>query len=156
MPLLILLAALLFRSSIRRNDQSRRSTWSQLSCPLLALFGEEDPNPSPAHAARLQEELDRHGKIYEFRMYRNTGHAFFADYRPSYRAAAAQDMWHRVLDFTRSTSRHNSCFGVASPGGPEGPPSPYSRYERCHRPGASRVDRIMCNHAPERVSLRSG
>jgi carboxymethylenebutenolidase len=70
-----------------------------LSCPLLALCGEEDPNPSPAHAARLQEELDRHGKTYELRMYRNAGHAFFADYRPSYRAAAAQDMWHRVLVF---------------------------------------------------------
>jgi carboxymethylenebutenolidase len=70
-----------------------------LSCPLLALFGEEDPNPSPAHAARLQEELDRHGQTYEFRMYRHAGHAFFADYRPSYRAAAAQDMWHRVLVF---------------------------------------------------------
>ena len=70
-----------------------------LSCPLLGLFGEEDPNPSPAHAARMQEELAKHGKTYEFRMYRNAGHAFFADYRPSYRAAAAQDMWHRVLVF---------------------------------------------------------
>ena len=70
-----------------------------LSCPLLALFGEEDPNPSPTHAARLKEELDTHGKTYELRMYRQAGHAFFADYRPSYRAAAAQDMWHRVLTF---------------------------------------------------------
>ena len=70
-----------------------------LSCPLLALFGEEDPNPSPAHAARLQEELEKHGKTYELRMYRHAGHAFFADYRPSYRAAAAQDMWHRVFVF---------------------------------------------------------
>jgi carboxymethylenebutenolidase len=70
-----------------------------LSCPLLALFGEEDPNPSPAHAGRLQEELDKHGKTYELRMYRHAGHAFFADYRPSYRAAAAQEMWHRALVF---------------------------------------------------------
>lgn len=70
-----------------------------LSCPLLALFGEEDPNPSPAHAARLQEELDKHGKTYEFVMYRHAGHAFFADYRPSYRAAPAQDMWHQVMQF---------------------------------------------------------
>jgi carboxymethylenebutenolidase len=70
-----------------------------LSCPLLGLFGEEDPNPSPAHAARMEEELKKHGKTYEFHMYRNAGHAFFADYRPSYRAAAAQDMWHRVLVF---------------------------------------------------------
>jgi carboxymethylenebutenolidase len=70
-----------------------------LSCPLLALFGEEDPNPSPAHAKRLQEALDKHNKTYELVMYRNAGHAFFADYRPSYRAAPAQDMWHRVLQF---------------------------------------------------------
>jgi dienelactone hydrolase len=32
-------------------------------------------------------------------MYHNAGHAFFADYRPSCRAAAAQDMWHGVLLF---------------------------------------------------------
>ncbi len=70
-----------------------------LGCPLLGLFGEEDQNPSPAHAARMQEELNKHGKTYEFHMYRNAGHAFFADYRPSYRPAAAQDMWHRVLMF---------------------------------------------------------
>jgi carboxymethylenebutenolidase len=70
-----------------------------LQCPLLALFGEEDANPSPEHAARLQEELDKHGKTYELVMYRNAGHAFFADYRPSYRAAPAQDMWHRTLQF---------------------------------------------------------
>jgi len=70
-----------------------------LSCPLLALFGEEDADPSPAHAARLKEELDKHGKTYELQMYQNAGHAFFADYRHSYRAAPAQDMWHRVLLF---------------------------------------------------------
>ena len=72
---------------------------SDLSCPLLALFGEEDDNPTLAHAARLKEELDKHSKTYEFKMYPNAGHAFFADYRPSYRAAPAQDMWHRVLGF---------------------------------------------------------
>ena len=70
-----------------------------LSCPLLALFGEEDPNPHRRMLPRLQEELVKHGKTYEFQMYRNAGHAFFADYRPSYRAAAAQDMWHRVWGF---------------------------------------------------------
>lgn len=70
-----------------------------LSCPLLALFGEEDPNPSPAHAQRLKEELDANRKDYEMRMYPDAGHAFFADYRDTYRPVAAQDMWHRVLLF---------------------------------------------------------
>ena len=72
---------------------------ANLNCPLLALFGEEDPNPSQEHAARLKQELDAHNKDYEFVTYPNAGHAFFADYRPSYRAAPAQDMWHRVLLF---------------------------------------------------------
>ena len=70
-----------------------------LSCPVLGLFGEEDSNPSPEHAERLKEELDKHGKTYEMRMYPNAGHAFFADYRESYRPVPAQDMWHRVLLF---------------------------------------------------------
>ena len=72
---------------------------ADLSCPLLALFGIEDQNPTPEQAERLKAELDRHGKTYEWVMYDNAGHAFFADYRPSYRAAPAQDMWHRVLEF---------------------------------------------------------
>lgn len=72
---------------------------ADLNCPLLGLFGEEDPNPSPEHAERLQAELDKHGKTYEMRMYPNAGHAFFADYRDSYRPVPAQDMWHRVLTF---------------------------------------------------------
>ena len=72
---------------------------ADLNCPLLGLFGEEDPNPSPEHAERLQAELDKHGKTYEMRMYPNAGHAFFADYRDSYRPIPAQDMWHRVLTF---------------------------------------------------------
>jgi len=70
-----------------------------LACPLLALFGEEDPNPSPAHAARLQAELDTHGKTSELRMYRHAGHAFFAVDRPSYRVAAANDGWQRIAAF---------------------------------------------------------
>jgi carboxymethylenebutenolidase len=70
-----------------------------LNCPLFGLFGEEDPNPSPEHAEKLKAELDKHNKAYEMRIYPKAGHAFFADYRDSYRPVAAQDMWHRVLTF---------------------------------------------------------
>ena len=72
---------------------------ANLSCPLLALFGIEDENPTPKQAERMKALLDEHEKTYEWVMYENAGHAFFADYRPSYRAAPAQDMWHRVLLF---------------------------------------------------------
>lgn len=71
-----------------------------LSCPLLGLFGESDQNPSPQHVARLEAELKKHHKDYEFKSYpADTGHGFFADYRPSYRQEAAVDGWQRIFDF---------------------------------------------------------
>jgi hypothetical protein len=37
------------------------------------------------------------GACYAFRMYRNAGHACFADSQPSSQAAAAQDLWPRSV-----------------------------------------------------------
>ena len=68
-----------------------------LGCPLLGLFGAEDSNPSPEHVARMDQELKRHGKTYEFHTYENAGHAFFAVDRTAYRTEAAMDGWQRVF-----------------------------------------------------------
>ena len=71
-----------------------------LSCPVLTLSGESDQNPSPEHIARLETELKKYKKEYEIQLYpADTGHGFFADYRPSYRQAAAVDGWQRIFDF---------------------------------------------------------
>ncbi|MDP2918612.1 MAG: dienelactone hydrolase family protein [Dehalococcoidia bacterium] len=73
---------------------------ASLSCPLLGLFGEMDQNPSPQHVSRLEEELKKYGKTYEFKRFEgDVGHGFFADYRPSYRQAAAVEGWQRIFDF---------------------------------------------------------
>ncbi len=73
---------------------------SKLSCPLLGLFGQSDANPSPEHVARLEQELKKHQKKYESKSYPpDTGHGFFADYRPSYRQESAVDGWQRIFDF---------------------------------------------------------
>ncbi len=73
---------------------------ANLSCPLLGLFGESDANPSPEHVARLEQELKKHHKEYEFKFYPpDTGHGFFADYRPSYRQESAVDGWRRIFVF---------------------------------------------------------
>ena len=69
----------------------------RLNGPLLGLFGAEDQNPSPAHMARLEEELKKQNKTHEFKTYDGAGHAFFADYRPSYRQEQAVDGWERVF-----------------------------------------------------------
>jgi carboxymethylenebutenolidase len=68
-----------------------------LKCPLLGLFGKEDQNPSPEHVTRMDAELKRLNKTHEFHSYDGAGHAFFADYRPSYRQAAAVDGWQKVF-----------------------------------------------------------
>ena len=70
---------------------------ADLNCPLLGLFGEEDPRPSPEDVAKTEEELKRQSKTYEFHMYDNAGHGFFAVDRPSYRQHAAVEGWEKVL-----------------------------------------------------------
>jgi carboxymethylenebutenolidase len=72
---------------------------ASLSCPLLGLYGEDDPRPSPADVAKTEAELKRLGKNYEFHMYKDAGHGFFAVDRPSYRQHAAVAGWEKVLAF---------------------------------------------------------
>jgi carboxymethylenebutenolidase len=49
--------------------------------------------------AETEAELKKHGKDYEFHMYPEAGHGFFAVDRPSYRQQAAVDGWEKVLAF---------------------------------------------------------
>lgn len=72
---------------------------SDLACPLLGLFGEDDRYPSPDEVAVLDAELTRLGKEHEFHSYPGAGHAFFAVDRPSYRPAAAVDGWQKIFAF---------------------------------------------------------
>lgn len=69
----------------------------RIQCPLLGLFGDEDPNPSPADVAKLDAELTRLGKMHEFHSYAGAGHAFMHWERPSYRPQAAEDAWAKCL-----------------------------------------------------------
>jgi carboxymethylenebutenolidase len=69
----------------------------QLSCPLLGLFGAEDPYPSPEQVSTLERALKENDKVYEFHTYEGAGHAFFNVNRTSYRPEAAMDGWAKVL-----------------------------------------------------------
>jgi carboxymethylenebutenolidase len=71
----------------------------RLSCPLYVVCGEEDANPSPAQIEVLRERLQQAGKTFTIDMYKNAGHAFFADYRPSYREKAAFELWPKMASF---------------------------------------------------------
>ena len=82
-----------------------------LGCPLLAIGGEEDQNPAPAVLADLLARANAAGKDdVTVHVYGGAGHAFFADYRPSYRAEQAFQLWDEVGEFF---GRH---LGAASGG----------------------------------------
>ncbi len=68
-----------------------------IGCPVLGLFGEEDPNPSPADVAKLDAELTKLGKAHEFHSYAGAGHAFMNEGRPSYRQEATDDAWKKCV-----------------------------------------------------------
>jgi carboxymethylenebutenolidase len=72
---------------------------SQLRCPLYAAIGAEDHNPSPEVGARLRDALAGSPHETQVDVYEGAGHAFFADYRPTYRPEPAALLWSRVVPF---------------------------------------------------------
>ena len=76
---------------------------SNLSAPLLGLFGADDQYPSPDQNAVLAEALTRAGKEFIFRTYDGAGHAFFNVTRPSYRPETASEAWGEIFGFLGRT-----------------------------------------------------
>ncbi len=72
---------------------------AQLSCPLLAAIGAEDHNPSPQIGEQLRERAAASGQEVKVDVYDDAGHAFFADYRPTYRPQAAAKLWREIVPF---------------------------------------------------------
>lgn len=70
-----------------------------IKAPLLGLYGETDTSPTPADAKKLGELIKMHNPNVEIVVYPGAGHAFFADYRPSFNASAAADGWKRCTDW---------------------------------------------------------
>lgn len=68
-----------------------------IKAPLLGLYGETDKNPTPADALKLGDLVKQHNPNVEIVVYPGAGHGFFADYRPSFNAAAAADAWRRCI-----------------------------------------------------------
>ncbi|MDA8124699.1 MAG: dienelactone hydrolase family protein [Deltaproteobacteria bacterium] len=68
-----------------------------LACPLLGLFGKEDPRPSPEDVAKTEAELKKWQKTYAFHSYENAGHSFFAVDKEKYRPLAAMDGWEKIF-----------------------------------------------------------
>jgi len=68
---------------------------AQINSPVLGLYGEADLGIPVADVKEMEIALKGAGKTAEFVIYPGAPHAFFADYRPSYRDEAAKDAWGR-------------------------------------------------------------
>ena len=82
-----------------RQPQAVIDMTRDMACPLLGIFGNDDANPDVAQVNRIEEELRKHGKAYEFHRYDSAGHGFFTVDRPSYRPEQAVDGWKKVFAF---------------------------------------------------------
>jgi len=72
---------------------------SQLQCPIMGIFGNDDRFPTPAQVDQHEAELKRCGKSYEFHRYDGAGHAMWNHAGESYRPTAAMDSWNKALAF---------------------------------------------------------
>jgi len=75
---------------------------SSIDVPVLGLYGGADAGIPRAHIEALGEALKAAGKNSEIIIYPDAGHGFNADYRPSYRPAAAKDAWQNMLSWFKS------------------------------------------------------
>ncbi|HEX7639783.1 MAG TPA: dienelactone hydrolase family protein [Burkholderiaceae bacterium] len=74
----------------------------ELRAPVLGLYGGQDASIPPAQVEAMRAALaagNEAARASTIVVYPDAGHAFHADYRPSYDAKAAQDGWRRCLDW---------------------------------------------------------
>ncbi len=73
-----------------------------LHAPVLGLYGALDTSIPLADIDRMESALKQgsaSAQASRIVVYPESGHAFFADYRPSYLAADAQDAWGKALSW---------------------------------------------------------
>jgi carboxymethylenebutenolidase len=73
---------------------------AKVKAPILGLYGGADTGIPVATVEAMREALKAAGNTTaEIVVYPDTPHAFYADYRPSYRKEQADDGWKRLLDW---------------------------------------------------------
>ena len=78
---------------------------SKLHAPVLGLYGADDQGIPLTSVNQMKDALaagNAAAKRSEFVVYPGVGHAFNADYRPSYRKEAALDGWTRCTDWLKA------------------------------------------------------
>jgi carboxymethylenebutenolidase len=80
---------------------------AHLKAPVLGLYGGADAGIPLEHVEQMRVALKAaNDSVSNIVVYDGAPHAFYADYRPSYRKEAAEDGWKRMQDWLRK-------YGVA-------------------------------------------
>ncbi|MBD1941032.1 dienelactone hydrolase family protein, partial [Coleofasciculus sp. FACHB-712] len=69
---------------------------SALNVPILGLYGGKDTGITLDTVEQMRDRLKSSSSKSDIIVYPNAPHAFFADYRPSYREKEAKDGWKRL------------------------------------------------------------
>jgi carboxymethylenebutenolidase len=69
---------------------------ADLKAPILGLYGGADTGIPTDTVEKMRKALKDANKPSEIVLYPDTPHAFYADYRPSYRKEQAEDGWNRL------------------------------------------------------------
>jgi carboxymethylenebutenolidase len=72
----------------------------RIKAPILGLYGGADAGIPVPTTEQMMAALGA-GTPSMIHVYPDAPHAFFADYRPSYREAAAKDGWQRLQDWLK-------------------------------------------------------
>lgn len=91
-----------YRTRNETKPQSALDLAPRLSCPLLGLYGDDDPLIPREDVDELRRILSSGGKNFDLVTYEGAGHAFLNEARPeAYRPAAARDAWAKAVSFFR-------------------------------------------------------
>ncbi|MDD2770025.1 MAG: dienelactone hydrolase family protein [Methylococcus sp.] len=74
----------------------------ELKAPVLGLYGGQDQGIPLDTVEQMRAALKAAGSPSEIRVYPDAPHAFYADYRPSYRQDAAEDGWRRLREWFKA------------------------------------------------------
>ena len=70
---------------------------AKLKAPVLGLYAGRDAGIPVAHVEMMRREIGAAKGTSEIVVFPDAQHGFYADYRPSYKKAAADDAWGRAL-----------------------------------------------------------
>lgn len=75
---------------------------AKLKTPVLGLYGEQDGGIPVTTLVQMKDALAKGSSKSEFVLFKNSGHAFHADYRSSYVEADAKEGWTRCLEWFKT------------------------------------------------------